>query len=494
MNGRIRVMIGFFAAASLASGCHTLPREAAVWRIPSCLAPAERVFVAEWNGWARDVSAIPALKQAQVVTVDPEADSGRVAVGAVAPWVTDEWLFGYRAGRPSVMQFPRQSGIEEWGKGYFTRAGWPVISPGAWRGKDKQRFDAGGNVIALPASWNRNASGCLAVSAQMAPEIKRFLSEASGSRLVELDTKWLRVGHVDEILSVLPCGPDGFRFVVPDAEAGLRLLQEVPANRIVFGAQSGRASYGKVTASTTHGFDATGVDFSGGSWRFVRIRTGPCAGLVGRVIRADAHRLLIDRCWDLRSVPPGVLLWRMREAQVDAMPIWFDVPPAGSEFVAVEDSRMGVDGSGEEFPAFLTVGELRQDDGLRATARQVGARVDGPRGICATLARQLGVAATDIIRLPVLFSGTAEDQSVTALVPNPVNLVVVGSTAILLKPFGPRADPDRSDSDVFETAWRRILTQSGVTPAFLDGWDVLHRLNGGVRCGMNVMRREGAQP
>lgn len=34
----------------------------------------------------------------------------------------------------------------------------------------------------------------------------------------------------------------------------------------------------------------------------------------------------------------------------------------------------------------------------------------------------------------------------------------------------------------------------GLTPVFSDGWDALHRLEGGARCGINVLRRPRRHP
>jgi hypothetical protein len=493
MSRKFCVLVCWLVLALLA-GCRSPSHDASDWRIPSALSPAEQLFVTGWGRWPQEVAAVAARQQVPVVTVRLAPADGSLPPGAALPWVTDQWLFGYRGGRPAVAEFPRRAGLEQWGHDYFARAGWTLQALGTGRGPDEQRFDAGGSVLALPASGNRDACGGLVISAQLAPEIRRFLKGIGNGRVVELDTRWLKVGHVDEVVSVVPWGTNGFRIVLPDAVAGLKLLELAPATNIVFGAQSGRALYGRVTASTVHGIDAADIDFSRRSWKYIRILSGPCAGLVGRILRAEGERALIDCCWDLREVPAGMVLCRLREGMVDTMPIWRDAPPPGSEFVAVEDSCLQVDASGGECPVFLTVGELRRDEGLHAAARQVQERVEGPDGIRATLCRALGVTEANFLRLPVLFSGQAQESSITALVPNPINLVMLGNTALLLKPFGPRVDPARGDSDVYEAAWRRILAEAGVTPVFLDGWEQLHRLNGGARCGINVMRRDAEKP
>jgi hypothetical protein len=59
----------------------------------------------------------------------------------------------------------------------------------------------------------------------------------------------------------------------------------------------------------------------------------------------------------------------------------------------------------------------------------------------------------------------------------------------MLAPFGPRRGEGEGATDVFVEEWTRALAGIGVRPVFLDGWNALHRLDGGARCGTNVLRR-----
>jgi hypothetical protein len=54
--------------------------------------------------------------------------------------------------------------------------------------------------------------------------------------------------------------------------------------------------------------------------------------------------------------------------------------------------------------------------------------------------------------------------------------------------FGPRRKPADPESDVFRQAWKVAFASLGLRAQFLDGWDGLHRLDGGARCATNVLR------
>ena len=196
----------------------------------------------------------------------------------------------------------------------------------------------------------------------------------------ELDTDWLKVGHVDEIVAFVPLAEGGFRLVLPD----------------------------------------------------------------------------IDRTWDLRGESPTAAVRAAREGRPETMPVWFDVPDQTSRYVAVGDSRI----RWCKPPAcFLQPGRLHHS------------------------------AEDEAVRLPVLFCSDGGGGAVAALAPNPVNLVCCGREVVLLDPFGPRESPADESTDVFRRAWTLALRRCGARPVFLDGWDSLHRLDGGARCGTNVLRK-----
>jgi len=105
------------------------------------------------------------------------------------------------------------------------------------------------------------------------------------------------------------------------------------------------------------------------------------------------------------------------------------------------------------------------------------------------VSRALGLKADEVVRLTVLFCAGEPGGAVAALVPNPVNLVCLGGSVLLLRPFGPREKPADGITDVFLRAWTDALERLGARPVLLDGWDALHRRDGGARPGTNILRQ-----
>ena len=499
-------------AALCFAGCRTWFREMpAGFVVPPCNAPAKMVFVCEKDGWAEQVMRLPCFGRGRTVAVPAFIPAGTTATEMSTPWTTDEWIFGYWGGRLSALQIPGERGLSRWGVEYFNRHhGWQRIVVG-WGGESPgSRFTAGGNIIASPPVPGRFPHGRIIAGEQMQPQLLDFFRQqrvqtGPDGKLIELPTDWLKVGHVDEIVGFVPfraatparrasdgsAGPAdaGFRLVLPDPEAGIRLLASVPADRVLFAAENGRQVIGTATSGGARFIEDLARDFTGGKWSYVRIISGKGAGVVGRVWKPAGHRLLIDQSWNLQGECLGLATRAAREGRADNMPIWFEIPDGTSRYVAVEDSCMWLDGAGDEFPALITAGELASDAGLLAAATNCAKRIYGPGGVREVVSRGLGLREEDAIRLPVLWSGNPDGTDIAPLVPNPVNLVCLGEEVVLLEPHGPRLKPEDESSDVFLCAWKEAMERAGVRAVFLDGWNALHRLDGGARCGMNVLRK-----
>jgi hypothetical protein len=63
---------------------------------------------------------------------------------------------------------------------------------------------------------------------RLRPDYRRFLEAQGAQALLPLDTSWLSVGHVDEIVSVIPAGPSGpgSRLLMASPGLALALLEE----------------------------------------------------------------------------------------------------------------------------------------------------------------------------------------------------------------------------------------------------------------------------
>ncbi|MBL8793879.1 MAG: hypothetical protein JNM56_08240 [Planctomycetia bacterium] len=465
--------------------------------VPSATAAVEHVIACETGGWAQRLVAVPGLGAERVFAVPAFGPDGRAASALFAPWPTDDWLVGERRGRRAVLRLPGSRNLDGWGDPLFAKQGWERVEVSPERAEaERRRFDGGGNVLASPPLPGF-PHGRLLVGRSLQQDIKDYfrhqrIQAGPDGKLLEIDTDWLKVGHVDEILAFVGApGQPGFRVVLPDFEAGLRLLDSAPVERALFYAHSSAETAGSVTGAGARLIETAAPGLPAGKWKYVRIISGTGAGQVARIHKVEGRRITIDFVWDLRGTEVSQVVAAARAGRCETMPIWLETPDATSRFVAVEDAKMWRDGAGQEFPALVTAGELAHDSALRKTAKRCTARLRAKgTGIPAAL-EALGIGDDAVLRLPVIFSADEQGECAGALLPNPVNLVPLDNDVVLLRPFGPRGDPADDDSDLFALAWRAALQRGSSRPLFLDGWDALHRGDGGAHCGTNVIRRPG---
>jgi len=92
-----------------------------------------------------------------------------------------------------------------------------------------------------------------------------------------------------------------------------------------------------------------------------------------------------------------------------------------------------------------------------------------------------GLDSPIFVQIPALFK-KGNDEKAVALIPGMVNMLVVGNTLVIAKPFGPK-NPTK---DVFEDTVEARLT--GFDVRFVDDWDTYHSKYGEIHCGTNVKR------
>lgn len=489
---KCRWILGLLLAAH--AGCVRRPEEPFIVNSPT--SPVERVYACGNGGWAGRLAALPVLGPDRVVDVAPGGTPLEYGKGGLSPWTTDSWVFGTVGERPAVLEMRGDPELSAWGNTRFSGQVLLKVSVGSPRGWPEVKFDRGGNVIVSPPDPGRYPHGRIIVGRDMDPAFKGFFAAQrvqAGPQgdLIEVDTSWLKVGHVDEIVAFLPALQGRpFILLLPDPEKGFELLSKVPPDRVLFSPAETAEAAGRVgSAGPRYLEDDTG-SFPEKTWRYVRIVSGKGAGQVGLIRKREGKRIWIERVWDLRGESAAVALRRSREGQCETMPIWFDPPDQTSRYVVATQSQMWLDGTGEAFPAMVTAGELRSDETLRRSANLCARRIYGEGGLRSAITEALQLPPEATARLPVVFTANPDGEEAFNLIPNPMNLINVDGGVILLNPCGPRLRPGVDESDIFLCAWRETLKALGVRPHFLEGWEALHRFDGGARCGTNIRRRQ----
>lgn len=491
---RLWLVPSLFLILALLTGCNNTKEKGGVFIVPPATAPVEHILACETGGWAERLSTVSEFGTKRIYSVPAFGPDGQAAPALLAPWTMDEWLIGFRGCHRVVLYLPNERSLDEWGDAFFRKEGWERFEIGKTREiASLRRFDKGGNVLASPPLPGF-PHGRIIVGRSLQQELKEFfrqqrLQASPDGNLIEIDTDWLKIGHVDEIIAFVTARDrPGFRVVLPDFQAGLRILASVPVERALFYAQGSAETAGSVTVAGAR-FIESNDPLPPGKWKYLRIISGVGSGQVAKIRKVEDRRITIEHVWDLRGETVSQILRVAREARCETMPIWFETPDATSRFVVVEDTKMWLDGTGEQFPALVSAGELSRDPSLQRAAKICTQRFLAEDSGVQDALEVLGIRAPDTLRLPVLYSSDDHGACAVALLPNPVNLVPLDKCLVLLRPFGPRGDPSKDESDLFEKAWKEVLERARLHPIFLDGWDALHRMDGGAHCGTNVIRR-----
>lgn len=249
------------------------------------------------------------------------------------------------------------------------------------------------------------------------PDIKRLLAKPGKQPLVEIDTSWLRVGHVDEVIALLPTDQDrGFAVAHASPDLALELLR---------------------AARTLHRSGRHPTQPVGGYL--------PSTTLTGRG-RHPLTRMLRTKTWEQRwrsersgysvqilDTPKIFHALSNRRHPTQGPAAHLHLREFGNRLQRREQFRH-YPGSSGHFPASLTVSEFLRH-GASANEQIATTKIEPA---LAPLQDQLPGAR--MFPFPVLFD-TWEgniDRAVGAFTPNTVNLQVVGDRLLVPRPYGPR--------------------------------------------------------
>ena len=359
--------------------------------------------------------------------------------------------------------------------------------------------DLGGNIELMPptARW---PLGRVLVGDTISPKLLRFLDDQGLQDPFQIGVEWLRVGHVDEALAIVP-GEEGWTLVVADPTQARSLLGPLAPDAVFFA--RGRSAGGleleaSAGSSETELMDSLGTDFRRPEWdsmKYVRIYEGTGAGQVARIASRGKGTLTVDKVWQTPTRASDMGFSGFRDSAVDSVTglidgisapprgRWSEVPDATSRYVLVEDTLFWLDAVGREVPAVISVHEVRSDSLMWALNEEAASRLDD-------IVRRISQAAgeeVNVVRVPDFFMGsfvpdTKVIEDAFAFAPALANLQVAGGRVFFGQGYGPR---DANGDAVLQGGFAALMP--GPVHA-IDGWDRYHRWTGNVHCFTYVKR------
>lgn len=406
--------------------------------------------------------------------------------------------------------------------------------------------DYGGNIELLPPT-TFHPLGRICTGSTISDKKYQFFVSQQVQEPFFIDTDFLRVGHVDEIvcfqkrspLTVILASPRlayqtlglaaGFP-AAPALPAGAPPpggpTEEVPDDATFFSVGeigSGEADIplGGVDPFTTLVDNEANFLSPPIPWKFVRIYDGSASGQIAHIAFVqDSHTLVIDHVWDTEPSMDPLTFDAPTAAGFNSGityastsgPLWQrgEFPTAGSKYVVMEDTLWwdapaeGIAGPifpAELVPATVTRKELRSLPGtkgeqLKKLNVEIQTRIDAVRAQIEQEANPLHPFITDpvtFVEVPVIFTGSLDAMNMPvprrsfAWTPGAANIVVANSKLFVAAQKGPRfRKPNGMLTVAFEDVIRNQLGAGNVV--FVEDWVHYHIQMGEVHCGTNVLR------
>jgi hypothetical protein len=302
----------------------------------------------------------------------------------------------------------------------------------------------GGNLMVAPPR-DDTPLGTIVIghAGQARCGLRPFLLAQRAQPVLELDSSWLRVGHVDEYISFVPdiaAGAGGHKILLasarlahiltyacaarPDGDVGECITKAARLNGEVFSARQALASSMQLEAE------------------------------FGPVVDAATSAPVKAAYTPAPPVPAGtngrVVLW---------------TPEPELACIAYGAS------------------EVLANGGMTASAQTTQRALDADRG---RLLAGLNATEDEFIDLPVIFQPEGAD-TFAGFTADSVNMVVInnaeGCRCIVPKPFG----PVMSGQYLFEVYIAQRLTALGLEVHFINDWHDFHRNDGEIHCGTNQL-------
>lgn len=427
-------------------------------------------------------------------------------------WAQDHIEIGYThaPGRPKthiVFRLPRSFDDPATGRTEFDLPDWPLkelLKPdtGIFTFRNTLQHDGadsgdyGGNLELIPptAKW---PLGRIVTGDTISARLYKFLQDQEVQSPIQIDTSWLAIGHVDELVSFIPDG-GGWSVVFADPEAAEPLVSGLPKRAVFFakgqtsGAEGLKASGGRLRRLVDANIDFTIAKYAYA--HFIRIFDGKGAGQVAHITAGGLKNgfIQINQVWKtpqkVAKLGPGgagdldCVSVCIDRSVVQKQDHWFDIPDNTSRYVLVEDTQVWFDGDNNPVPAIITVQEIKADTTLASLNSEARMRINAVKQAIATAVGE----KVKFISVPDFFMGTVQAggivaRSSVAFTPGLANVQVANGNLYFPESFGPR---NSLNADVFDDAVKNKVPGA---KSFVDDW-VYHTLMGEVHCGTNVKR------
>lgn len=376
--------------------------------------------------------------------------------------------------------------------------------------------DYGGNIELVPPTTHHKL-GQICLGKDTSAKKKRFLkSQQVQAPLVELETKWLSVGHVDEFVSFWKpaAGTEKVTVILASTAKAYAIVDaaaipspgdpgdEDPGTFFAFGArETGEADL--AGSNTLH--DPT-KNFSGSEpYEWVRIYEGPGQGNVAHISQLAGSMIVVDQVWapfeptDHLFRPTAPPIHSRGDEQVYYDPatgaVWFpdslgSLPGIGSKYILVESTAFWEGPISPlagfppgKTPACCTIKEVKNKFAkMRAVNGKIQDQINAAK---ATLTAAIADPVT-YIEVPVIYTGRLTpggalvDHSCLAWTPGAANIQYGKDKLFIAEQVA-----DKNGAELFGPS---IIATLGFAPEFVDGLDLYHLQSGEVHCGSNAIR------
>lgn len=236
-TGEVLITLELKDSAGKIRGSDAVRLRVAPFVLYSNLAPAETVYVVEkWNttGFVDALGPCVSTGGASLAAID-----GIVMEPSYDIWAQDAMEFGYSTfpapggprTLPSVLRSPRDWPLDEWTSDYCLQSDFGYIYKG-WYRSNVDWIDWFGNLDCTPPlpGWplGRVYTGYQGATT-MHPSVLEFIeAQAVQGPVLQIDTDWLTIGHVDEAISFVPADTGtAYRMLMPSTGMALQILQDL---------------------------------------------------------------------------------------------------------------------------------------------------------------------------------------------------------------------------------------------------------------------------